>query len=94
MLRTLADSVTSRCVSAERAFAAGLGASCQSPIAAHATIAGDTLTLRARVVSPDGSKMIEAELEGHSDAGEAIGTALAQQALAQGADQILAALQD
>ena len=94
LLRALGDTTTTLCVESERAFAAGLGASCQSPVAAHAMIAAETLTLRARVVSPDGSKLVAAELEGRSDAAEAIGTALAQQALAQGADQILAALQD
>jgi hydroxymethylbilane synthase len=94
LLHPLGDTATSLCVAAERAFAAGLGASCQSPIAAHATIHGDTLTLRGRVVAPDGSKLIQAELDGRSDSAEAIGAALARQALAQGADRILAALTD
>ena len=39
----------------ERAFAARLGGSCQSPVAAHATLIGTRLQLRGLVGSPDGA---------------------------------------
>jgi hydroxymethylbilane synthase len=34
------------CVSAERAFLAGMGGGCQSPVAAHAEVAGDQIRMR------------------------------------------------
>jgi hydroxymethylbilane synthase len=51
------------CLHAERALARGLGASCQTPLGAHATPAGcGCLTLRAWVGLPDGSEWCSDEL--------------------------------
>ena len=94
LLRALEDVDTSRCVAAERAFAAGLGASCQSPIAAYATIANGTMSIRGRVVSPDGKTLIQAEREGDAETAADIGNALAREALSLGADRVLADLAD
>ena len=41
------DRVGEACAKAERAFVCGLGGSCSDPIAAHATVEGETLHLRA-----------------------------------------------
>ena len=38
---------TYQCVTAERAFLAGMGGGCQSPVAAHAEIVGEQLRMRA-----------------------------------------------
>ena len=38
---------TFHCVMAERAFLRGMGGGCQSPVGAHATIVGDTISLKA-----------------------------------------------
>ena len=38
---------TFHCVTAERAFLRGMGGGCQSPVGAHATISGDTISLKA-----------------------------------------------
>jgi hydroxymethylbilane synthase len=38
---------TFQAVTAERAFLRGMGGGCQSPVGAHATIAGDTIALKA-----------------------------------------------
>ncbi|MBR0553024.1 hydroxymethylbilane synthase [Stakelama marina] len=46
---------TDICVRTERAFLAELGADCQSPVAALATIAGPSLLLRAELLAIDGS---------------------------------------
>ena len=43
----LNDFETYQCVTAERAFLAGMGGGCQSPVAAYATTAGGQLTMRA-----------------------------------------------
>jgi hydroxymethylbilane synthase len=43
----LNHSETFQAVTAERAFLRGMGGGCQSPVGAHATISGDTITLKA-----------------------------------------------
>ena len=46
---------TRTCVLAERAVLAALQADCHSPVAALASLSGDTLTLRAELLAEDGS---------------------------------------
>ena len=75
---------------AERSFLRDLGAGCAAPVAALATV---TTTPRVRlqglVASVDGEQMVRVEGEGEPDE---IGARLAQEALAAGADRILAAI--
>jgi hydroxymethylbilane synthase len=75
---------------AERAFLKGLGGGCLVPIAAQAEIAATTLTLTGLVASTDGSEIVRGKLAGPSEEAEALGHQLAQELIAQGADQILA----
>ena len=95
-LAPLADTGTTHCVRAERAFSRALGGSCQVPLGSHALlengVAGTTLWLRAFVATPDGQQWIGGELRGAPDDDEALGQKLAQQLREQGADSILAAL--
>jgi hydroxymethylbilane synthase len=81
-------------VLAERAMNARLHGGCQVPIAGHALIEGDRLVLKGLVGTPDGSRILRAESEGPREDCEAIGTRVADDLLAQGADEILSALQD
>jgi len=74
---------------AERAFLRGLGGGCQFPIAAHATIAGNTLTLEGLVAAPDGSEFIRDHLSNHCHNPEEIGATLAQHFLERGAGALL-----
>jgi len=55
---------TEICTTAERALLAALEGSCRTPIAAHATLDGGQLHLRARMLSPDGTRCFEAERSG------------------------------
>ena len=92
LLAPLEHTATRCCLEAERAFAARLGGSCQSPIAGYATIAGDKIDLRGLVGSPDGSQIFEDRIAGAAgDAGE-LGTALAERLLAAGAEALLQSL--
>ena len=95
-LAPLADTGTTHCVRAERAFSRALGGSCQVPLGSHALlengVAGTTLWLRAFVATPDGQQWIGGELRGAPDDDEALGQKLAQQLREQGADSILATL--
>ncbi|HTL54377.1 MAG TPA: hydroxymethylbilane synthase [Candidatus Limnocylindrales bacterium] len=43
----LNDYITHQCVTAERAFLAGMGGGCQSPVAAYAEVVADELRMRA-----------------------------------------------
>ncbi|MFA5824385.1 MAG: hydroxymethylbilane synthase [Gallionellaceae bacterium] len=94
LLRPLHDAETAACVFAERAMSRALAGSCQVPLGGFAEVQGDKLRMRGFVASPDGSKMLRAEQTGSIAAAEALGDAVAQALLKQGAGEILAALND
>jgi hydroxymethylbilane synthase len=71
---------THACVLAERAFLAGLGADCHSPVAALASLSGETLRLRASLLAEDGSDALHGAGEG---TGPEVGTLLAADLLAR-----------
>ena len=75
---------------AERSIAFRLQANCQSPVASFAVLDGDTLTLTALVASPDGSKSLKRTQTGSATDPEALGLALADALVAEGALEILA----
>ena len=75
---------------AERAFLGRLEGGCQVPIAAIASLDGDTLPLRGLVGSLDGATLITGALTGDLADPAAIGTALAEDLLSRGAAEILA----
>lgn len=70
---------------AERAFLRGLGGGCQLPIAAHATINDDLLTLDGLVAKPDGSQIWRDSLSGTLAHAEQLGSTLATRLTEQGA---------
>jgi hydroxymethylbilane synthase len=74
---------------AERAFLRGLGGGCLVPIAAHATIEAEVMTLNGMVASPDGSQMLRDRRSGPSSDADLLGRELANELLARGADRIL-----
>jgi hydroxymethylbilane synthase len=80
-------------VSAERALNRRLQGGCQVPIAGHALLDGDRLYLRGLVGLPDGSRILRAEAQGPTNEPVALGEAVAQDLLDQGAAKILADLQ-
>jgi len=55
VLAAMHDKTTARCVALERDVVAALNGDCHSPIAAYATIEGDTLRLRVAVGARDGN---------------------------------------
>ena len=74
---------------AERSFLRSLGGGCQLPIAAHATIDGDSLALDGLVAKPDGSAILRDSISGPADAAETLGSQLADRLLHQGAASLL-----
>jgi hydroxymethylbilane synthase len=69
---------TAIAVTAERALLGALDGSCRTAIGALSRIDGDTLTLSAQMLSPDGSIAIEATHAGPAAAPAALGHALGQ----------------
>jgi len=69
-----------------------LNGGCQVPIAGHATLEGETLTIHGLVGEPDGSRIIRANRSGPSAEAVALGTAVADELLENGADAILKSL--
>ncbi len=92
LLVSLHDKKTAICVTAERAMNARLNGGCQVPIAGFAELFGDKLVMRGLVGAPDGSLLFRAQREGNDTDAEQIGTAIADDLLAQGADKVLHAL--
>jgi hydroxymethylbilane synthase len=83
---------TALCVTAERAFLAGLGGGCSVPVAAYAIVNGDTVEVTGRVCALDASTVITVTtcgVCGTIETAEALGLALAEMAIAQGAASLL-----
>jgi len=92
ILNALHDKETTIRVKAERAMNKRLNGGCQVPIAGFAEIQGEQLFMRGLVGAPDGSILYRAEMKGDLDQAEAIGIAIADDLLGQGAEKILQAL--
>ncbi|HEX3910814.1 MAG TPA: hydroxymethylbilane synthase [Solirubrobacteraceae bacterium] len=76
---------------AERALARALGASCNTPLGAWASIErGRTLTLRAWIGLPDGSSWIADQLSGEREGAEQLGESVADRLRSAGAVELLA----
>lgn len=90
LLAKLEDESTRKCVTAERAFLSGLGGGCSVPVAAYAEVKGQkskVIRLIGLVSSIDGKQIIKVSGE-DSDPLE-LGKRLANEAIAQGANEIL-----
>lgn len=91
ILAAIDDAAVRAAVTAERLFLHALGGGCSAPVAAYATVVKQTpevrVHLQALVASPDGAHVVRVEGEGEA---HKLGEQLAQQALAQGASQLIA----
>lgn len=90
LLAALDHAPTRRCVEVERAMNLRLGGSCQFPIAGYCTESADRWHLQALVGDRDGREILRAD--GFADAAgrDALGTQVAEDLLARGADRLLA----
>ena len=89
MLSQLDDASSRACTDAERAFLRALGGGCRVPIAAHATIEADTVTLQGAVIASDGTKRLTGTMQGPATDSRRLGARLAQQLISQGAKKLL-----
>jgi hydroxymethylbilane synthase len=90
LLAPLNHLATAQAVAAERKVSKVFGGSCQIPLAAFATVDGDTMHLRAMVATPDGTRMASAELRGPANLPEYLGEQVSALLAAQDANAILA----
>ena len=78
-LRLVRDEDSTWCALAERAFVRTLDGGCTSPVAAHAVVDGEMLTLTGFYVSADESVQRKGTLSGPREQAEQLGQALANQ---------------
>ena len=76
-------------VMAERALLKRLEGGCQVPIAAHATVKGDTLIMDGLIASMEGQRLIRDTIQGAASEAQSLGIQLAEKLLAQGGDRML-----
>lgn len=89
LLASLDDASTSLCVTAERAMLRVLDGSCRTPIGGLAELSGDTLTLRAEVLSLDGKIRHQHQLTGTAADAEALGVAVGEALRKVAGDEML-----
>lgn len=99
LLAPLNDPVTQATTTAERMFMRRLGAGCYLPVASYGEISSGTLTLAGLVISLDGQRQVRVSqsipwsTSSAIEQAEQLGITLAEQALAQGADKIIGAIE-
>ncbi|WP_166037198.1 hydroxymethylbilane synthase [Sphingosinicella sp. YJ22] len=62
LLAPIDHRATHDCVDLERAFLLGAGGDCHSALAAHAAPDGDSVLLKAEILSPDGREVVAGEI--------------------------------
>ncbi|WAE53165.1 hydroxymethylbilane synthase [Stutzerimonas sp. R40042] len=92
LLECLNHAPTATRVVAERALNKRLNGGCQVPIACYAVLEGEQLWLRGLVGQPDGTVLLRAEGRAPAAEAEVLGVQVAEELLAQGAEQILKAV--
>jgi len=79
IVSALHDAATATAVTAERAVLDALGGGCTMPLGAYAELAGDVLTLRAILLSPDGSAAARSDRSGPASDPAALARAVADE---------------
>lgn len=92
MARRINDERAMRRVSCEREFLAALGLESRSPVAVHAKVKGNVISLKASLFSPDGKKEIVVQGTTGVSGGAALARRLARRALDSGASEMLKAV--
>ena len=98
LIAPLRNDITNITTSAERMFMRRLGVGCSLPVAAHAELVSDWLILKGLVISLDGQHRVQVQgsipwtFETHFECAEQLGLQLADQALSEGAAEIIKTL--
>ena len=89
-LATIEDMPSRLCAEAEREVLWVLNGHCNSPIAGHATLAGNEMTLTSAVLDEVGDRFIEVARRGAADRPRELGRAVGLELLDKGAAEIIA----
>ena len=89
LLDPLDDEDTRTAVAAERGFLAELEGSCRTPLAAFATVEGDTVSLRCEALSLDGREVWRAARTGQAGEAGEMGRDAAREVLAAAGDRLV-----
>ena len=89
LVQTLDHPPTRIITEAERTFLRRLGGGCRVPIAAYGRLENGHLHLAGMVATPSGDRLLRAARNGSASSPELVGTSLADDLLAQGAEEIL-----
>jgi hydroxymethylbilane synthase len=87
--QTVTDRHALAALTCERSAVSELGASCDTPVGAHASIDSGRMVVRGFCGLPDGSEWLRDEVEGDASNPETIGRMLAERMLAAGAEDLL-----
>lgn len=89
LLGAVADRDAADAVAAERAFLVAIGGDCNTPLAAHARLAGDRIALRVQVSDLDGREWFEERGDAPRAEAEKLGRELAARLLDRGVARVL-----
>ena len=89
LLASISDPIAEATAAAERGFLAAIGGDCNTPLAAHASVDGARLTLRALVIDPEGRERVEDARSGPVADAARLGREAAEGLLAAGAGRLL-----
>jgi hydroxymethylbilane synthase len=92
--KPLHHEATAICVQVERDFLQRLMGGCTAPISAHATVENGQMHFRGHVLSTDGKMILEADASFPVIEVKGKGYALAEQLIAEGADQLIRQIRD
>lgn len=87
--RWVNDANTEDCLRAERAFLKTLEGGCSIPSFGYAWLEGQTVTLKAGIISLDGKELIKIKKSAPIEDGKELGKGIANEVLAKGGDRIL-----
>ncbi len=89
LLSPFVDPAAHAAAEAERALGLVVEGSCEVPLGAHASIAGDSLTLEGFLGLPDGTRLVREQVQGSATEARALGQALGERILARGGREVL-----
>ncbi len=92
LIEPLNDTETMITVSVERAVNALLGGGCHVPIGVHAKLNGNEMIINALVGKVDGTTLLRSRKSGSIDKSESLAGQVADDLIAQGAEEILASV--
>lgn len=85
---------TETCIRAERAFLKTLNGGCSIPSFGYAWLEGNTLTLKAGIISLDGKRVVKIKRSAPAEDARELGKSIAREVLANGGSEILAEIRN